>query len=67
MHGSDWLVLPPEEWPKGRLGCIPCKVKRELITLILCPAKPAPILDMCKYSSFSRLIGVTVKFFQCCT
>ena len=64
MHGPDWLVLSPEEWPKGQLECIPCKVKGELITPILGPAKPAPVLDMCKYSSFSRLIGVTVRFFS---
>ena len=47
-----WLVLPPEEWPKGQLGCIPYSAKSELITPVLGPAKAEPLVITFKYSSF---------------
>ena len=61
--GPHWLVLPPGEWPKGQLGCIPCSAKSELITPALGPAKAEPLVNICKYSSFSKLISVTTKLF----
>ena len=61
--GPHWLVLPPREWPKGQLGCIPHSAKGELITPVLGPAKTDALVDICKYSSFSKLIGVTTKLF----
>ena len=64
IYGPHWLVLPSSEWPKGQLGCIPCSAKSELVTPVLGPAKAEPLIDICKYSSFSKLIGVTTTFFK---
>ena len=55
--------MPPEERPKGQLGCIPCSTKSKLITPVLRPAKAEPPVNICKYSSFSKLISVTTKLF----
>ena len=61
--GPQWLLSPPQEWPKGQLGCIPQDAKGDLISSVLGPVKPSPLVDICKYSSFSELLGVTVKIF----
>ena len=38
-------------------------MKGELVSTVLGPAKAAPLVDLCKYSSYSRLLGVTIKVF----
>ena len=42
---------------------LPCAEKGELVSIVLGPAKAAPLVDLCKYSSYSRLVGVTIKVF----
>ena len=63
VYGPSWIFSPPQEWPKGQLGCIPSEVKGDLINPILGPAKPPPLIDISKFSSFSKLLGVSVKVF----
>ena len=61
--GPQWIFSPPQEWPKGQLGCIPCAVKGELVSTVLGYAKATPLVDICKYSSYSKLVGVVTKVF----
>ena len=28
--GPQWIFSPPQEWPKGQLGCIGCPVQRRV-------------------------------------
>ena len=64
INGPDWLRLPASEWPKGQLGCIPHAVKGELISAVVGQSKPAPAVDISRYSSYSKLLGVTSRVFQ---
>ena len=61
--GPQWIFSPPQEWPKGQLGCIPCAMKGELVSPVLGPAEAAALVDLCKYSRYSRLVDVTIKVF----
>ena len=62
VRGPSWLTLSPDGWPKGQLGCIPCSVKGNLLNPVMVPNKE-PLVNICEYSSFSKLIGVVTKFF----
>ena len=66
IHGPQWMLSPPQEWPKGQLGCIPCSIKGELISAVFGPARTGPLIDVCKYSSYSKLVGVATKVFSAC-
>ena len=63
VRGPPWLNSSPDEWPKGHLGCIPCSAKGELVSPIMFPVNKEPLIDISKFSSFSRLISVVSKFF----
>ena len=38
-------------------------MKGELVSPVLGPAEAAPLVDLCKYSRYSRLVDVTIKVF----
>ena len=64
VYGPDWLELPPSQWPKGQLGCIPHVVKGELVNPVFNTFDEKHVLDIRRFSSFSFLLGVVVKIFK---
>ena len=64
VSGPEWLTLPSSEWPKGHLGCIPHKIKEDLINTVVGMGDSPPAVDITKYSSFSKLLGVTCNVFK---
>ena len=64
VKGDDWLLAPPQEWPKGQLGCIPSAIKGELVNTVLAQAESAPVVDVNKYSNYSELLEYTVWIFK---
>ena len=64
VEGPDWLRLPSTECPTGPLACIPHAVKDELISSAIEQVAPAPVIDIERFSSFSRLISVVSLVFK---
>ena len=63
IRGPSWLDSSPVEWPKGQLGCIPHSVKGDLISPVMFPVNKEPLVNISRFSSFSKLISVVSKFF----
>ena len=64
VYGPDWLISPPQEWPKGQLGCIPSEVKGDLINVAIAVPVSAPLVDIHKFSSYSELLRFTGRIFK---
>ena len=70
-EGPSWITLPASNWPTGSLGCLPVpfKGKQEICD---CSPLEMPVqevlarllLEIKKFSSYSRLFGATVKLFE---
>ena len=73
FSGPSWLTVPQSQWPSGQLGCIPspfkdsaCNIENESSPLLMPIVENCPLIDMKKYSSYSKLLGVTIKVFKAC-
>ena len=79
MHGPAWLRGPDVKWPSRTLGCLSEENKaqmgvyhgpersledRVLVVLTATGSCNESIFDPSKYSSFSKLIGVTARVFK---
>lgn len=74
FKGPPWLTLPKGEWPRGQLGCIPVSFRSDdggisdaVIAMSLTGPvtnKKLPIIDINKYSSYSKLFSVTLTLFK---
>lgn len=67
LSGPEWMTGPVDSWPKGGLGCIPHKAIGDLISPILNP-NPVPkaleVVDVSKYSSFTKLIRIMTNVYK---
>ena len=55
INGARWLLAPPQEWPKGQLGCIPYEIKSDLVNAAIAQVDTAPVVDVNTFSSYSHL------------
>ena len=72
IQGPPWSSLPRGEWPRGQLGCIPVSFHSSLETshsnLLMSVVKneeasESGIVNFNKYSSYNKLLNVTMKVF----
>ena len=68
INGPKWMLEPPEFWPKGYLGCVPSKYTFDSVNLVCSTAinekaETGCVVDIDRYSSYSKLLQVTSKIF----
>ena len=69
-NGPPWILKCKENWPTGQLGCIPASVKVDIeeescpIVMAVSKDSKASILDMERFSTYTKLLNVTIKVFS---